>query len=163
MQQPLCGAQSQAINSHQCQHTQDGRIRIGLRCSGSAGLLLVNPGTGGLFIEPDGEAATLDEGLVIVRPVTKVVSAFAVLLFHTPRVPALLPPRLFMQQRPCTVSGESRLKKQRLGAAVPPHADIICRRIRGGPSIAGTCSLSCNRNKLGPQFKHTQPEVERNV
>ena len=81
----------QAIDSHQGEHAEDGRIRIGLRCSGSAGLLLIDPRCDGFFLEPDGEAAAFNEGLVIVRPVTEVVRAFAALVFHSLRLAALQP------------------------------------------------------------------------
>lgn len=74
MHHPLCGAQSQAINSHQGEHAEDGRIRIGLRCPTFTGLLVIDPRFDGLIREPDGEAAAVDEGLVIVAPVTDAVS-----------------------------------------------------------------------------------------
>ncbi len=89
MQQALCGAQSQAINSHQCQHTEDGGIRIDLRCSAFTGLLVIDPCFDGFIREPDGEAAAVDEGFVIVAPVTEVVSAFTALVFHSLRLAAL--------------------------------------------------------------------------
>ena len=69
----MCGAQSRAINGHQGEHAEDGRIRIGLRCTAFTGLLVIDLCLDGLIREPDGEAATLDEGLVIVRPVTDAV------------------------------------------------------------------------------------------
>ncbi len=53
---------------------------------------MVDPRFDGLLGEPDGEAAAVDEGFVIVAPVTEVVRAIAALVFHALRLSALQPP-----------------------------------------------------------------------
>ncbi len=103
------GSQGEAENPLEHQEGRDGLVGVELATTPSPVMVVVEPVVHGICINPEGEGATVDQRLVVLRPVGDGVKRLAhdadlkgMVMIRSPR-PQLVPfkPHRFGKQRPC--------------------------------------------------------------
>ena len=83
-EEALRRTQTEVIDGFEDQGTFDGQIRIETRCTRPCGRFCVTLPCDRLFVEPHGEAATVDQRTVVLTPVTDTVTKHRRRFWHAP-------------------------------------------------------------------------------
>ncbi len=81
---PLSGSQTQAVDALDDHRAVNSRIRIDPGCTRPKASLGVSPSSQCGFVDPEGNSAPSNEGLIIMVPVTNTVSEGVCVVCHEP-------------------------------------------------------------------------------